>query len=119
MKKIFTILTIILLAVSCEENVETTGRFEVNGLQDSYVFAADLGQKIFFDIISDNVLWEISLEPSDQDWMTVTPMRSLGGYETVTLAPDENNSAEARSCTLTLTSENGYSKSISVTQRGI
>lgn len=118
MKKTIAILSLALLAVCCRKEDNVAARFEVDGLKDSYVFAADLGQQERFDIISDNVLWDVSFIPEDQDWLTVTPMRSLGGYQTVTVTPDNNDSPETRSCVFTLTSENGYSKTVTVTQNG-
>ncbi len=117
MKKILTILSIAFLAVCCQKENEPSGRFEVNGIKDSYTFAADLGQKETFEIVSDNVLWEVSFTPEDQDWLIITPMRSLGGYQTVTITPDNNDTGAERSCTFTLTNENGYSKTVTVTQR--
>lgn len=118
MKKILTILSIVLLAACCQkEGEEPSGRFEVNGIKDSYTFAADLSQKVTFEIISDNVLWEVSFTPEDQDWLIITPMRSLGGYQTVTITPDNNDTGAERSCSFTLTNENGYSKTVTVTQR--
>lgn len=119
MKKIFTILSIMLLAVCCQKEEEHSDRFEVNGLKDSYAFAADLGQKESFKVISDNILWEVEIEPEDQDWLVITPMRSLGGYQTVTITPDINDSHESRSCMFTLTNEKGYSRTVTVSQRGI
>lgn len=117
MKKIITILSIFLLAVCCKEEDKGEARFEVNGIKDSYEFAADLSQKAYFEIISDNVLWEVSFSPEDQEWLSITPMRSLGGYQTVTLAPDNNDSGTSRTCSFTLTAENGYAKTVTVTQR--
>ncbi len=119
MKKIFTILSIAFLAVCCQKEEEHSDRFEVNGLKDTYSFAADLGQKESFKVISDNVLWEVTFNPEDQDWLVITPMRSLGGYQTVTITPDNNDSPESRSCTFTVTSEKGYTKTVTVSQRGI
>lgn len=117
MKKILTILSITLLAVCCQKEEKHSDRFEVNGLKDSYSFAADLGQKETFEIISDNVLWEVSFTPEDQDWLIITPMRSLGGYQTVTITPDNNDTGAERSCSFTLTNEKGFSKTVIVTQK--
>lgn len=119
MKRVITILSIALFAVCCRKGETGSDRFEVNGIRDSYEFAADLGQSEYFEIIADNVLWEVSFTPEDQDWLVVTPMRSLGGYQTVTITPDNNDSSEPRSCSFVLTNEHGYSKTVLVSQRGI
>lgn len=119
MKRIITILSIALLAVCCQKEEEHSGRFEVNGIKDSYTFAADLGQKDSFEIVSDNVLWEIFFDPEDQNWLSISPLRSLGGYETVTMTVDYNYSSSPRTCSFTITSENGYSKTVTVSQRGL
>ena len=117
MKKIIAILSAVMMAAGCTETTTVESRFEVNGLNDVYTFAADLGQTFTFDIVSDNVLWEVFIEPLDQEWLVVTPMRSLGGYETVTITADDNESGVARECKLVLQAENGYSKEVKVTQK--
>ena len=117
MKKFFIIFSMALLVVCCQKEEKHSGRFEVNGIKESYSFAADLGQKETFEIISDNVLWEVSFTPENQDWLIITPMRSLGGYQTVTITPENNDTGAERTCSFTLTSEKGYSKTVTVTQR--
>lgn len=120
--KAIKIIAVAILALTafhaCNKEDQVEKRFEVNGLNDSYIFAPDLGQKAQFEVISDNVLWEITFSPADPDWLNVSPLRSLGGYETVVIAPLINDSGASRECQMTLTSENGFSKTVRISQRG-
>lgn len=117
MKKILAAISAVVLMASCQTDKDTEARFEVIGLKDSYSFQADLGQKEQFKVISDNQRWEIDMQ--DRSWLTISPMRSLGGYETVTISPADNETSEERVCTFTLVSENGYTKTVTVTQAGL
>lgn len=106
---------VLALTASCQEKASEDARFEVIGLESSYNFAADLNQSETFKVISDNVMWEIDLNGGE--WLTVSPMRSLGGYNTVTITP-QNNSSGARSCTMRITADNGFEKSVTINQAG-